>query len=123
MYVPYTIYNSIFGQRGSHHNHSNDFSLSAGSLSSAGNPIHQNNTQITFATMADQLTEEQIAEFKEAFSLFDKDGDGKFNRTESNLIGKSHGYGGATPSYLGKSHRTLPEDGQTAVGNDANHCP
>ncbi len=24
--------------------------------------------------MADQLTEEQIAEFKEAFSLFDKDG-------------------------------------------------
>lgn len=27
--------------------------------------------------MSDQLTEEQIAEFKEAFSLFDKDGDGK----------------------------------------------
>ena len=27
--------------------------------------------------MADQLTEEQIAEFKEAFSLFDKDGDGR----------------------------------------------
>uniref|UniRef100_A0A8D1HMZ6 EF-hand calcium-binding domain-containing protein 11 n=2 Tax=Sus scrofa TaxID=9823 RepID=A0A8D1HMZ6_PIG len=26
--------------------------------------------------MADQLTKEQIAEFKEAFSLFDKDGDG-----------------------------------------------
>uniref|UniRef100_A0A1I8JR39 EF-hand domain-containing protein n=1 Tax=Macrostomum lignano TaxID=282301 RepID=A0A1I8JR39_9PLAT len=26
--------------------------------------------------MADQLTEDQIAEFKEAFSLFDKDGDG-----------------------------------------------
>jgi len=26
--------------------------------------------------MADQLTEEQIAEFKEAFALFDKDGDG-----------------------------------------------
>jgi hypothetical protein len=26
--------------------------------------------------MADQLTDEQIAEFKEAFSLFDKDGDG-----------------------------------------------
>ena len=30
------------------------------------------------ATMADQLTEEQIAEFKEAFSLFDKDGDGAY---------------------------------------------
>lgn len=27
--------------------------------------------------MAEQLSEEQIAEFKEAFSLFDKDGDGK----------------------------------------------
>ena len=26
--------------------------------------------------MAEGLTEEQIAEFKEAFSLFDKDGDG-----------------------------------------------
>lgn len=31
--------------------------------------------------MADQLTEEQIAEFKEAFSLFDKDGDGSEHRT------------------------------------------
>ncbi|XP_027339919.1 calmodulin-2/4 isoform X1 [Abrus precatorius] len=28
--------------------------------------------------MADQLTDDQIAEFKEAFSLFDKDGDGLF---------------------------------------------
>lgn len=26
--------------------------------------------------MADQFTEDQLAEFKEAFSLFDKDGDG-----------------------------------------------
>jgi calmodulin len=33
--------------------------------------------------MADQLTEEQIAEFKEAFSLFDKDGDGKFSHSLS----------------------------------------
>lgn len=29
--------------------------------------------------MADQLTDEQISEFKEAFSLFDKDGDGSFS--------------------------------------------
>ena len=29
--------------------------------------------------MADQLTEEQTAEFREAFALFDKDGDGKFS--------------------------------------------
>ncbi|KAI7990156.1 Calmodulin-related protein [Camellia lanceoleosa] len=27
------------------------------------------------STMADQLTDDQISEFKEAFSLFDKDGD------------------------------------------------
>ncbi|RRT43024.1 hypothetical protein B296_00048170 [Ensete ventricosum] len=27
--------------------------------------------------MAEQLTDEQISEFKEAFSLFDKDGDGQ----------------------------------------------
>ena len=29
--------------------------------------------------MADSLTEEQVSEFKEAFSLFDKDGDGQEN--------------------------------------------
>lgn len=29
--------------------------------------------------MVEQLSEEQIAEFKEAFSLFDKDGDGEFS--------------------------------------------
>ena len=28
--------------------------------------------------MADQLTEEQTAEFREAFALFDKDGDGMY---------------------------------------------
>ena len=39
--------------------------------------IHFNN----FFT-ADQLTEEQIAEFKEAFSLFDKDGDGTITTKE-----------------------------------------
>ena len=46
--------------------------------------------------MADNLTEEQIAEFKEAFSLFDKDGDDHdqrvghsdaFSRPESNRGG------------------------------------
>lgn len=36
--------------------------------------------------MADQLTEEQIAEFKEAFSLFDKDGDGEFRWTEFRFL-------------------------------------
>ena len=36
--------------------------------------------------MADQLTEEQIAEFKEAFSLFDKDGDGKLDYFPLNFV-------------------------------------
>ncbi|KAK8957291.1 Calmodulin-1/11/16 [Platanthera zijinensis] len=31
--------------------------------------------------MADQLTDDQISEFKEAFSLFDKDGDGIVSNT------------------------------------------
>ena len=39
--------------------------------------IFQNSQTQTTLKMAEQLTEEQIAEFKEAFSLFDKDGDGE----------------------------------------------
>jgi Ca2+-binding EF-hand superfamily protein len=35
--------------------------------------------------MADQLTDDQIAEFKEAFSLFDKDGDGNILRSPISL--------------------------------------
>ena len=38
--------------------------------------------------MADQLTEEQIAEFKEAFSLFDKDGDGTITTKELGLFNR-----------------------------------
>ena len=40
-----------------------------------------------FPTQADQLTEEQIAEFKEAFSLFDKDGDGTITTKELGTVG------------------------------------
>ncbi|CAL8267155.1 unnamed protein product [Boreogadus saida] len=36
--------------------------------------------------MADQLTEEQIAEFKEAFSLFDKGGDGTITTKELGTV-------------------------------------
>ena len=41
--------------------------------------------------MADQLTEEQIAEFKEAFSLFDKDGDGAISTKELGTVMRSLG--------------------------------
>jgi len=37
--------------------------------------------------MADQLNEEQIAEFKEAFALFDKNGDGSITtKVQNHLI-------------------------------------
>jgi len=41
--------------------------------------------------MAGQLTEEQIAEFKEAFSLFDKDGDGTITTKELGTVMRSLG--------------------------------
>jgi len=41
--------------------------------------------------MADQLNEEQIAEFKEAFSLFDKDGDGTITTKELGTVMRSLG--------------------------------
>ena len=41
--------------------------------------------------MADQLTEEQITEFKDAFSLFDKDGDGTITAKDLGTVIKSLG--------------------------------
>ena len=41
--------------------------------------------------MADQLTEEQTAEFKEAFALFDKDGDGTISPKELGTVMNSLG--------------------------------
>ena len=40
---------------------------------------------------AKSLTEEQIAEFKEAFSLFDKDGDGTITTKELGTVMRSLG--------------------------------
>lgn len=45
----------------------------------------------SFPPKADQLTEEQIAEFKEAFSLFDKDGDGTITTKELGTVMRSLG--------------------------------
>ncbi|XP_066242170.1 calmodulin-like protein 3 [Saccopteryx leptura] len=41
--------------------------------------------------MADQLTEEQVAEFREAFSLFDKDGDGAISTQELGTVMRAVG--------------------------------
>eukprot|EP01087_Luapelamoeba_hula_P016063 TRINITY_DN4900_c0_g1_i1.p1 TRINITY_DN4900_c0_g1~~TRINITY_DN4900_c0_g1_i1.p1 ORF type:complete len:168 (-),score=45.36 TRINITY_DN4900_c0_g1_i1:73-552(-) len=41
--------------------------------------------------MAAKLTEEQVAEFREAFSLFDKDGDGTITAAELGTVMKSLG--------------------------------
>nr|UPU99502.1 jGCaMP8s [synthetic construct] len=42
--------------------------------------------------LPDQLTEEQIAEYKEAFSLFDKDGDGTITTKELGTVMRSLGH-------------------------------
>lgn len=47
--------------------------------------------EILVLLQADQLTEEQIAEFKEAFSLFDKDGDGTITTKELGTVMRSLG--------------------------------
>ncbi|XP_030855323.1 calmodulin-like [Strongylocentrotus purpuratus] len=59
----------------------------------AANPFLLNRNQLstTIDKMADQLTEEQIAEFKEAFSLFDKDGDGTITTKELGTVMRSLG--------------------------------
>merc|ERR1711898_82187 len=48
-------------------------------------------TQTKRAMGHGQLTEEQIAEFKEAFSLFDKDGDGTITTKELGTVMRSLG--------------------------------
>jgi calmodulin len=46
---------------------------------------------VVCCAQADNLTEEQIAEFKEAFSLFDKDGDGTITTKELGTVMRSLG--------------------------------
>ena len=57
-----------------------DLGQPLGDNASAGVPLLQSPASPAVAPpplAADSLTEEQIAEFKEAFSLFDRDGDGE----------------------------------------------
>ena len=50
-----------------------------------------------------QLTEEQIAEFKEAFSLFDKDGDGTITTKELGTVMRSLGQNPTEAELQGNS--------------------
>ncbi|XP_022853885.1 calmodulin-7-like [Olea europaea var. sylvestris] len=51
----------------------------------------KNQENISRRDMADQLTDDQISEFKEAFSLFDKDGDGCITTKELGTVMRSLG--------------------------------
>uniref|UniRef100_A0AAQ5ZCS6 Calmodulin 1b n=1 Tax=Amphiprion ocellaris TaxID=80972 RepID=A0AAQ5ZCS6_AMPOC len=63
---------------------------------------------------ADQLTEEQIAEFKEAFSLFDKDGDGTITTKELGTVMRSLGQN-PTEAELQDMINEVDADGQYTV--------
>ena len=57
--------------------------------------------------MADQLNEEQIAEFKEAFALFDKNGDGS-------ITTKVHSYSKSGTWHSHEISRPKPNLGRTS---------
>ncbi|CAN1748915.1 unnamed protein product [Linum perenne] len=62
--------------------------------------------------MADQLTDDQISEFKEAFSLFDKDGDGFFKPTDhfTRFVSSFFITGCITTKELGTVMRSLGQN-------------
>ena len=63
---------------------------------------------------ADQLTEEQIAEFKEAFSLFDKDGDGTITTKELGTVMRSLGQN-PTEAELQDMINEVDADGEAVI--------
>ena len=58
--------------------------------------------------MADQLSNEQIAEFKEAFSLFDKDGDGSITTKELGTVMRSLGQNPTEAELQDMITRSMP---------------
>ncbi|KAF7511171.1 hypothetical protein GJ744_005068 [Endocarpon pusillum] len=60
-------------------------------LESPGGLHYRMTTTNVYRIMADSLTEEQVSEFKEAFSLFDKDGDGQITTKELGTVMRSLG--------------------------------
>ncbi|BEI85296.1 hypothetical protein CcaverHIS002_0506970 [Cutaneotrichosporon cavernicola] len=64
--------------------------------------------------MAEQLTKEQIAEFKEAFSLFDKDGDGTITTKELGTVMRSLGQN-PTQAELEDMINEVDADGNNSI--------
>ena len=64
--------------------------------------------------MADQLTEDQISEFKEAFSLFDEDGDGSITTKELGTVMRSLGQN-PTEAELQDMINEVDADGYGAI--------
>ena len=61
-----------------------------------------------------QLTEEQIAEFKEAFTLFDKDGDGAITTQELRTVMQSLGQN-PTEAELRDMIKEVDQDGSGSI--------
>ncbi len=73
-------------------------------------------------TMVEQLTEEQMAEFKEAFSLFDKDGDGKITSKELGTVMRSLG-ANPTEAELKDMIKDVDLDGNGTIDFPGNLSP
>ena len=65
--------------------------------------------------MAEHLTDEQTAEFKEAFALFDKDGDGTISTKELGMVMNSLGQK-PTPQELDNMISEVDIDGNGEIG-------
>ena len=70
--------------------------------------------------MADQLTEEQIAEFKEAFSVFDKDVDGTITTKELSTAMRSLGQNLTKAELVGMINE-VDADGNGTIGSRSSH--
>eukprot|EP00092_Neocalanus_flemingeri_P072744 GFUD01089609.1.p1 GENE.GFUD01089609.1~~GFUD01089609.1.p1 ORF type:complete len:113 (+),score=39.08 GFUD01089609.1:133-471(+) len=67
--------------------------------------------------MADHLTDEQTAEFREAFALFDKDGDGTISTQELGTVMNSLGQK-PTPAELETMIKEIDTDGNGEIDFD-----